>query len=118
MEQFLNTKIPLWVVGCWILYMAAVQSLPRPTVLSKPVYIWIFQTLHTFSINIRLLFDPLKKTGDAHVETVTVTQTRSDSLTPPAAKTPENLETLTELATLPPAVEPLLPGTTPDREIP
>ncbi len=60
--DLLGVAIPLWVVGAWVVFMCAVQALPRPDDSSSKWYVFLYQFGHALSVNLALVFDPKKKT--------------------------------------------------------
>lgn len=61
MEQLFTIPIPLWALIAYIVFMCAVQSLPRPKETSSPFYIWAYGFLNLLSANWKLFFDPTNK---------------------------------------------------------
>lgn len=53
--------IPLWAIIVWIVFMCAVQALPRPTANDSRWYIFLYRFGHLLSMNIALALDPKKK---------------------------------------------------------
>jgi ABC-type multidrug transport system permease subunit len=54
-------EIPLWIIASWIVFMCAVQALPRPTTDDPRWYIFLYRFGHLLSMNIALALDPKKK---------------------------------------------------------
>ena len=76
MDAFMNMAVPLWAVLAYLLFMCAVQALPRPEQGSPPFYIWVYQFTHLLCMNLSLVFDPAKKLkSETTTDTVTVTST-------------------------------------------
>ncbi len=53
--------IPLWALVVWVVFMCAVQALPRPTLTDSKWYIFLYRFGHLLSLNIALVLDPKKK---------------------------------------------------------
>lgn len=60
--DLLNQPIPLWMILCYMVFMALVQAFPQPTGADGKPYTILYQFLHGLSMNVKLLFDPIKKT--------------------------------------------------------
>jgi len=58
MTELLNTGIPIWMVICWMLFMALVQGAPRPRETSSTAYVWLYGSLHWLSVNWKLALNP------------------------------------------------------------
>lgn len=59
--DFWSVTIPLWAVVAWVVFMCAVQALPRPSSNSPGVYVFLYQFGHLLALNLALVFDPKKK---------------------------------------------------------
>jgi hypothetical protein len=86
MNDLLTTPIPLWWAFAYMIFMCAVQTLPRPEQNASPLYIWIFGFLHLLCMNLALFVDPAKKLK--MLETTTTTTTTSTD-PPPAPPPPQ-----------------------------
>jgi hypothetical protein len=65
MNSFFTHGIPIWYVLVYMIYMAAVQSLPRPDETSGKLYVFLYGFMHLLSINLNLAFDPRKQSDTA-----------------------------------------------------
>jgi hypothetical protein len=59
--DLLQYDIPIWILLAYMVFMAAVQALPRPSETSSARYTWLFQFLHLLSANIKIAADPRKR---------------------------------------------------------
>lgn len=82
--DILTQEIPLWAILSYLIYMAAVQALPRPDETSGKGYVFLYGFLHLLAINLKLAFDP-KKTLPP-VETTTTEQPARPWQYPPPPK--------------------------------
>lgn len=63
MEQ-LVAWVSTHALDCFVAYlvfMAAVQALPRPTDKSSAFYTWFYQFVHLLAMNLKLVADPRKR---------------------------------------------------------
>lgn len=58
--ELLQQGVPFWALGAYLIFMAAVQALPRPDEDSSKFYVWMYSFLHLLSINVKLAIDPRK----------------------------------------------------------
>jgi hypothetical protein len=54
---------PLECFSAYVVFMAAVQALPRPTEASGALYVWLYRFLHLLAVNLRLAAKPRKSNG-------------------------------------------------------
>lgn len=59
--NLLTQEIPFWIVALYLVYMAAVQALPRPDSASGKGYVFLYGFFHALAFNLALAFDPKKK---------------------------------------------------------
>ena len=86
MNELMNIQIPLWAVAAYMVFMCAVQTLPRPLEGANPFYVWVYGFLHLLCLNLALVLDPtkkLKQEANAPTTTATVAQTTSAAPVPP-----------------------------------
>jgi hypothetical protein len=60
-NELLNLQIPLWGLVAYMVFMCAVQTLPRPAENSPALYVWLYGFLHLLCCNLALVLDPAKK---------------------------------------------------------
>jgi hypothetical protein len=61
MDQTPHISIPLWALIAYIVYMCAVQALPRPSQNSVPWYVFLYRFMHGLALNLALIVDPKKR---------------------------------------------------------
>lgn len=61
MDELLTMSIPLWAIGAYLVFMCAVQTMPRPTEQASFGYVWAYRFLHLLCMNLALFIDPAKK---------------------------------------------------------
>jgi hypothetical protein len=75
LSKIAEIAIPLWAVFGYMLFMCAVQALPRPGQNAAPFYVWVYQFAHLLCLNLALVIDPMKKfKTETTTDTVTVTR--------------------------------------------
>lgn len=62
MDVLMNVSIPLWALLAYLVFMCAVQALPRPVEGQAAAwYVWFYSFSHLLCMNLTLVIDPLKK---------------------------------------------------------
>jgi hypothetical protein len=82
MNELLSIKIPLLYALLYLVFMCAVQALPRPAENSRSLYIWIYQFFHLLCMNLQLFIDPTKRLKILESEVVTTVKTTSTNPPP------------------------------------
>jgi hypothetical protein len=86
LSKIAEIAIPLWAVASYLVFMCAVQALPRPEQGAAPFYVWLYQFAHLLCMNLGLVIDPMKK---FKTETTTDTMTITSTSTAPTVELPK-----------------------------